>query len=318
VKRLSQAEQAERRRLGLCYNCDERYTRGHNRVCRRIFFIDGIELADADHADQDPEAPVFSVRAVTGSLGADTMQVKAALGPATLVALLDTGSTHSFISEEAARRSGMFIDQRSRLTATVANGERVPCVGLIRDAPLTIDGATFPADLFVMPLASYDVVLGTRWLGALGPFFIDLASRRMWFRHQNRTVCWTGVPSERPRAFQATIVPDSRLGALLAAFADLFAEPSGLPPKRSHDHRIILKPNTAPVAVRPYRYPAAHKDELERQCAAMIAQGIVRRSDSPFSSPVLLVKKPDGAWRFGVPSGTHAAGRRPQDRLPHS
>jgi hypothetical protein len=24
------------------------------------------------------------------------------------------------------------------------------------------------------------------------------------------------------------------------------------------------------VAVRPYRYPAAHKDELERQCAAMI------------------------------------------------
>ena len=28
VKRLSQAEQEERRRLGLCYNCDEKYTRG--------------------------------------------------------------------------------------------------------------------------------------------------------------------------------------------------------------------------------------------------------------------------------------------------
>jgi len=55
-----------------------------------------------------------------------------------------------------------------------------------------------------------------------------------------------------------------------------------------------------PVAVRPYRYPAAHKDELERQCAAMIAQGIVRRSDSAFSSPVLLVKKQDGSWRFCV------------------
>jgi hypothetical protein len=54
------------------------------------------------------------------------------------------------------------------------------------------------------------------------------------------------------------------------------------------------------VAVRPYRYLAAHKDELERQCAAMIAQGIVRRSDSAFSSPVLLVKKQDGAWRFCV------------------
>jgi hypothetical protein len=47
--------------------------------------------------------------------------------------------------------------------------------------------------------------------------------------------------------------------------------------------------------VRPYRYPAPHKDELERQCAAMIAQGIVRRSDSAFSSHVLLVKKADGS-----------------------
>ena len=69
---------------------------------------------------------------------------------------------------------------------------------------------------------------------------------------------------------------------------------------RAHDHRIMLKPDAQPVAVRPYRYPAAHKDELERQCAAMMEQGIVRRSDSPFSSPVLLVKKPNGSWRFCV------------------
>jgi hypothetical protein len=80
----------------------------------------------------------------------------------------------------------------------------------------------------------------------------------------------------------------------------LFADPVGLPPKRAHDHRIILKHDAQPVVVRPYRYPAAHKDELERQCVTMMEQGIVRRSDSPFSSPVLLVKKPDGSWCFCV------------------
>jgi hypothetical protein len=50
------------------------------------------------------------------------------------------------------------------------------------------------------------------------------------------------------------------------------------------------------VAVRPYRYPTLHKDELEHQCAAMLNQGIIRRSSSAFSSPVLLVKKTDGSW----------------------
>ena len=50
---------------------------------------------------------------------------------------------------------------------------------------------------------------------------------------------------------------------LLQSFEDLFAEPQGLPPVRSCDHRIHLQPNTAPVAVRPYRYPQLQKEELE-------------------------------------------------------
>jgi hypothetical protein len=54
------------------------------------------------------------------------------------------------------------------------------------------------------------------------------------------------------------------------------------------------------VAVRPYRYPQLMKEELERQCHEMLKQGIIRSSSSAFSSPVLLVKKHDGTWRFYV------------------
>jgi hypothetical protein len=253
-----------------------------------------------DAANHDTKAPCFSLQALAGVPVADTMRLAVALGATSLVTLLNSGSTHNFISEEAARLSGLPLRQRPRLTAMVANGERITCVGVIRDAPLLIAGDPFPADLFVMPLAGYDIVLGTRWLGALGPIVWDLARQRMSLQHKGRTVSWAGVPNSPSPALSATTEGGPLLDALLNSFGELFTAPVGLPPKRAHDHRIILKPDAPLVAVRPYRYPAAHKDELERQCAAMMEQGIVRRSDSPFSSPVLLVKKPDGSWQFCV------------------
>ena len=287
----------ERRRLGLCYNCNEPYSRGHNRVCRRIFYIDGIELDEGAVAE---EAPVFSLHAVAGVPGSNTLQLRVRVGEADFTALIDTGSTHSFIGEDAARRAGLCIEPRPRLTATVANGERVACPGVLRRAPVLIDGLEFQVDLFIMPLAGYDVVLGTNWMAPLGDIVWNLAAGTMAFQHAGRSVCWRGITPRTPARLHAAEAATPVLDALLDDFHDVFASPSGLPPERGRTHRIILKPDAVPVAVRPYRYPAAHKDELEKQCDAMITQGIVRRSDSAFSSPVLLVKKPDGSWRFCV------------------
>jgi hypothetical protein len=77
VKCLSRSEQEERRRLGLCFNCNEKYTRGHNRVCRRIFYISGFEIVDeAGDADEPgPEAPVFSLHTITGVAVGNTVQL---------------------------------------------------------------------------------------------------------------------------------------------------------------------------------------------------------------------------------------------------
>jgi hypothetical protein len=151
-----------------------------------------------------------------------------------------------------------------------------------------------------MPLAGYDLVLGTQWMVTLGRMVWDFVDRFVSFLHQGRQVSWSDVTDRQPPLLAATTTPSALLEELLHSFDGVFAEPAGLPPQRARDHAIVLKPGSTPVAVRPYRYTVAHKDELERQCAAMLAQGIVRRSDSAFSSPVLLVKKQYEAWRFCV------------------
>lgn len=128
----------------------------------------------------------------------------------------------------------------------------------------------------------------------------------MAFWHHGKRVFWKGIGSTRwdiPPTGQIHSMQHTEsavLEGLLASFEDVFADPSGLPPSRSCDHRIHLKPHAEPVAVRPNRYPQLQKDELESQCAVMLEQGIIRPGTSPFSAPVLLVKKHDGSWRFCV------------------
>lgn len=44
--RLTPAEQQERKRQGLCYNCDEPYVRNH--VCQRLFYLELSDFIDDD------------------------------------------------------------------------------------------------------------------------------------------------------------------------------------------------------------------------------------------------------------------------------
>jgi len=87
---------------------------------------------------------------------------------------------------------------------------------------------------------------------------------------------------------------------VLQRYADVFEEPQTLPPHRGLDHKIILKPGTPPVNVRPYRYPTLQKDLIEKIVQEMLQAGVIRDSHSPYSSPIVLVKKKDGSWRLCV------------------
>lgn len=52
--------------------------------------------------------------------------------------------------------------------------------------------------------------------------------------------------------------------------------------------------------IRPYRYTPEQKNEIEAQVKELLKAGLIVPSVSPFSSPVLLVRKKDQSWRMCV------------------
>lgn len=90
------------------------------------------------------------------------------------------------------------------------------------------------------------------------------------------------------------------LASLLQQFSSIFSVPQSLPPHRSQDHHIHLLPGSNPINVRPYRYPHYQKEVITNMINDMLKEGLIKPSTSPFSSPVLLVRKKDGTWRFCV------------------
>lgn len=87
---------------------------------------------------------------------------------------------------------------------------------------------------------------------------------------------------------------------ILIEYRALFEVPKEQPPKWSHDHRVPLKPGVEPFKVPPYRYSYLQKREIEKLVTEMLQAGLIQASGSPYSSPVLLIKKKDGTWKFCV------------------
>ena len=87
---------------------------------------------------------------------------------------------------------------------------------------------------------------------------------------------------------------------VLASYGVVFQEFQELPPTRKQDHAIHLKEGASIPNLRPYKYSHSQKNEIERLIGDMLNVGIIRPSISPYSSPIILVKKKDGGWRFCV------------------
>ena len=83
-------------------------------------------------------------------------------------------------------------------------------------------------------------------------------------------------------------------------YADVFAEPSGLPPDRGVKHVVPLVPDSQPPFQRMYRLAPSELKEVQRQITDLLAKQLIEPSTSPFGAPILFVEKKTGELRMVV------------------
>ncbi|GFU22925.1 hypothetical protein TNCV_1098561 [Trichonephila clavipes] len=69
--------------------------------------------------------------------------------------------------------------------------------------------------------------------------------------------------------------------------------------KTNVKHRIFTGDH-APINQRAYRVSPTERRIIHEEVQKMLDEGIVQPSESPWSSPIVLVRKKDGSWRFCV------------------
>ena len=95
------------------------------------------------------------------------------------------------------------------------------------------------------------------------------------------------------------LTPEQRRQAeeLIFEFQDIFTEQ----PKTStiEEHKIELT-SQEPIRQKPYPLPYSMREIVQEEIKAMLEAGVIERTDSPYASPIVLVRKKDGTNRFCI------------------
>uniref|UniRef100_A0A8C1LU18 Gypsy retrotransposon integrase-like protein 1 n=1 Tax=Cyprinus carpio TaxID=7962 RepID=A0A8C1LU18_CYPCA len=87
----------------------------------------------------------------------------------------------------------------------------------------------------------------------------------------------------------------TELQHLVGQFSDVF---SPLPGRTTVIQHEVRTPPGVIVRQRPYRVPEARRHAIETEVQEMLKLGVIEPSRSPWSSPIVMVPKPDGTLRF--------------------
>ncbi|XP_048630596.1 uncharacterized protein LOC125603957 [Brassica napus] len=208
--------------------------------------------------------------------------------------LFDSGETHSFVAPEvAAEFVGSFVIDRVDVAVMTPGDQTLQAKECLRRVPLVICEKMFLADLLVVPLKGYEVILGMDWLSGYRAQ-LDCGKGRILFKENGqRQIGFYGI-SPSNNGVEITDI------AVVQEFKDVFETLKELPPPQSNPFTINLEPEAKPITKAPYHMAPAEFAKLKKQLEDIMEKGFIRPSSSPWGAPVLFVKKKDGSMRLCI------------------
>jgi hypothetical protein len=108
--------------------------------------------------------PEITLHALTGWTTPETMRVSAKIRSHKVIVLIDSGSTHNFISNRLASMLRLPVIPTKSFHVQVANGEGLTCQGRYDKVRVELQGTEFYLTLFYLLLTGIDLVMGVQWL----------------------------------------------------------------------------------------------------------------------------------------------------------
>nr|KYP38934.1 Transposon Ty3-G Gag-Pol polyprotein [Cajanus cajan] len=255
---------------------------------------------------------VFALTGAEASTSSDLVKGKGQAAGKDVMILFDSGASHSFISYACVAMLGVPVcDLGLRLlVSTLASASMIAselCVG----CPVMVNEKKYKVNLICLPLVDIDIILGMDWL-SVNCILIDCANRRLIFpQEEDKLLISAGQAESLLRdgaecclLLVAMSVETERVLAdidVVREYTDVFPdEVPGLPLVTEMEFSIDLVPGAGPMLVAPYRMALAELVELKGQLEDLLEKQLVRPSVSPWSAPVLLVRKKDGGSRLCV------------------
>jgi hypothetical protein len=108
-----------------------------------------------------------------------SIQLKATVKNKTMLILVDTGSSHSFVSSQFVHITQLPTSPMPKQKIRLADGSCMSTAHQVKDLQWYIQGKTFTEHMIVMDKLPYDAILGFDWLQQFSPMQCDWVAKTL-------------------------------------------------------------------------------------------------------------------------------------------